>query len=188
MKSHLLSHGTFTEAEIARVLSHFEEKRYRKKEYILQAGSIERYQYFIEEGCIRGFIIDYQGKEHNIAFGFKDYWFGDMESFVNHTKANYNFQALEALTVLAISKDHWDKLTEEIPAFASYASDLFRNAMIFQQNRIADHFMYSAEQRYFNLIEKFPEILTHISLKNIASYLGVTPEFISILRKKAMQK
>ena len=188
MKSHLLTYSNFTEEEIAKVLYHFEEKSFKKKELILEAGQIERHQYFITQGCVRGYIIDYNGKEHNIAFGFEDFWFGDMESFLNNTNACYNYQVLENLTVLAISRNNWDKLTDELPSFIKYASTLFRNAMIFQQKRIAEHFMHTAEQRYYNLIEKHPDILQRISLKNIASYLGVSPEYISILRKKAIQK
>ncbi|MBR9854446.1 MAG: Crp/Fnr family transcriptional regulator [Algicola sp.] len=188
MKSHLLTYSDFTEEEIAQVLYHFEEKRFKKKDFIIRTGQIDRYQYFISHGCVRGYIVDYNGKEHNIAFRFEEFWFGDMESFTNNTKAHYNYQALEDLTVLAISKTNWDKISNEIPAFVEYSRNLFRNAMISQQNRIAKHLMQTAEQRYEQLITEHPHVLQRISLKNIASYLGVTPEFISILRKKVAKK
>ncbi|GLU44372.1 Crp/Fnr family transcriptional regulator [Allomuricauda sp. NBRC 101325] len=188
MKSHLLAYSHFTEEEIAKVLYHFEEKKFKKRDLVIEAGHVDSYQYFITQGCVRGYIVDYNGKEHNIAFGFEEFWFGDMESFTNNTKAHYNYQALEDLTVLAISKSNWDKISNEVPAFIEYSRNLFRNAMIFQQNRIAKHLMQTAEQRYEQLIYENPKVLQRISLKNIASYLGVTPEFISILRKKAAQK
>lgn len=188
MKSHLLTYSHFTEEEIAKVLYHFEEKKFKKKALVIQAGQVDRYQYFISRGCVRGYIVDYNGKEHNIAFGFEEFWFGDMQSFTNNTKANYNYQALEDLTVYAISKTNWDKISNEVPPFVEYSRNLFRNAMIFQQNRIAKHLMQTAEQRYEALITEHPDILQRISLKNIASYLGVTPEFISILRKKAARR
>ncbi|AWM14947.1 hypothetical protein DI487_14540 [Flavobacterium sediminis] len=188
MKDHLLKYNDFTENEINYILNLTEEKEFKKKEHILTSGDKELYQYFILSGCIRGYIIDFNGKEHNIEFGFQNYWFGDMESFAHGTDATYNYQALEDLTILAISKRNWDKLSEEIPAFIKYTSELYRNAMIFQQKRIAEHFILTAEQRYFNLIANHPDILQRISLKNIASYLGITAEFISILRKKSIQR
>jgi len=188
MKDHLLKYSDFTEDEINYILNQTEKKIFKKKEHILKAGDKELYQYFILSGCIRGYIIDFNGKEHNIEFGFQNYWFGDMESFAHGTNATYNYQALEDLTILAISKHNWDKLSEEIPSFIKYTSNLYRNAMISQQKRIAEHFTLTAEQRYFNLITNHPDILQRISLKNIASYLGITAEFISILRKKSIQR
>lgn len=188
LKEHLLTYAHFSEDEISQILSCFEEKVYKKKEHTLKADEVEHFQYFIIEGCVRGYVIDFNGKEHNITFGFEGFWFGDIESFVNQTNACYNFQALENLKVLAISKKNWDELIETIPAFVQYASQLFKNAMVFQQKRISNHFMLTAEERYFKLIESRPDILQRISLKNIATYLGVTPEFISILRKKSLQK
>lgn len=184
MKSHLLKYSNFTQEEIDMILGYTEQRVFKKKEMIITSGNISNYQYFIKQGCVRGYIIDYNGKEYNIAFGFENFWFGDMESFENHTAATYNYQALEPVTLLVISKENWDVLSTKIPAFITYQSNLYKNAMIYQQQRIAEHFMQSAEERYFNLIHKHPEVLQRISLKHIASYLGISAEFVSILRKK----
>lgn len=188
MRDHLLAYAPFTEEELNLIESKATPKRYAKRQHILEAGQIEHYQYFILKGCVRGYIIDYNGKEHNIVFGFENHWFSDMESFVNGTPASFNYQALEELEVLVFTQGDWDSLIDSIPHFASYGSALFRNAMIFQQKRISEHFMQTAEQRYACVVQTYPDILQRISLKNIASYLGVTPEFISILRKKSVDK
>ncbi|GLB48628.1 Crp/Fnr family transcriptional regulator [Neptunitalea lumnitzerae] len=189
MKNHLLTYGSFSEYEIDKIVNEYsEELTFKKRDYIVTAGEVSHYQYFILEGCMRGFIIDYQGKEHNIIFGFEDFWFGDMESFDSGKAAIYNFQALEPLKLLAISKENWDKISTEIPSFIAYKCKLFQNAMMFQQMRIAEHLTQSAEQRYYNLLQKYPDVIFRISLKNIASYLGISPEFVSILRKRAVQK
>lgn len=188
LRQHLLTYNQFTEDELALIESCFREKKYSKREHVIQAGDVEHFQYFITKGCVRGYIVDYNGKEHNIVFGFEKHWFSDMESFVNGSPASFNFQALEELHVLVISKSDWDMLMDKVPHFAEYSGILFRNAMIFQQKRISEHFMQTAEQRYACVMQTYPDIQQRISLKNIASYLGVTPEFISILRKKSVGK
>lgn len=188
MKNHLLKYASFTEEELDKVLSQFEEQSFSIKEMLLLEGNIARYEYFIVKGCVRCFVTDYNGKEHNIQFAVENYWFGDSQSFVHKTPATYNFQAIENLQVLAIKKDSWDKLIKEIPAFSNYSRILFRNAMITQQTRIVDYFTLTAEQRYKKLLEHHPDFFQRISQKNIASYLGITPEFLSLLRKKASQK
>lgn len=188
MREHLKSYVDFSEEELDVIEDYFERVSYAKRDHILSAGDIEHFQHFIVKGSVRGYIVDYQGKEHNIVFGFENHWFSDMESFVNGSPASYSFQALEPLEVLVISKPDWEFLIDRFPHFAEYSSTLFRNAMVFQQRRIAEHFMQTAEERYACVINTYPDILQRISLKNIASYLGVTPEFISILRKKSVGK
>lgn len=187
LHQHLLTHSHFSKKEVAVVLACFEEQTFKKKAMIIEAGDRETFQYFIVKGCVRGYIIDYQGKEHNIIFGFENFWFGDIESFDHRTSATLNFEALEPVKALAISKEKWDMLTEEVPSYTAYKANLFRNSMISQQRRMAEHFMYTAEQRYLDLVATHPEFLQRISLKNIASYLGISPEFVSMLRKKTLQ-
>ena len=155
---------------------------------LLLEGNIARYERFIVKGCIRCFVTDFNGKEHNIQFDIENHWFGDSQSFEHRTPATYNFQALEETTVLAINKTNWDKLSNEISAFGDYTRLLFRNSMIAQQNRIVDHFTLTAQQRYQKLFVQHPEFLQRISQKNIASYLGITPEFLSLLRRRNTQK
>lgn len=184
MKEHLLLYGNFKTEEINTILSHFEEKEYKKKDFLLHAGHISNQEYFILNGSIRCFVIDYNGKEHNILFGTENHWIGDLQSFIHENEATYNIQALENTTVLTISKEKWDYLLMSTPSFSRYAITLYQNAFIKQQQRIIESFTLTAEQRFQNLITKFPYILQRISQKHIASYLGITPEFLSLLRKK----
>ncbi|CAM3902948.1 MULTISPECIES: Crp/Fnr family transcriptional regulator [Flavobacterium] len=184
MKDHLLKYGNFNKEEVNAILSHFETKEYKKKEFLLQTGHISNQEYFIIKGCIRCFVIDYNGKEHNILFGTENHWIGDLQSFIQENEATYNIQALENTTVLTISKEKWNHLLETYPSFSRYSITLYQNAFIKQQQRIIESFTLTAEQRFQNLITKFPHLLQRISQKHIASYLGITPEFLSLLRKK----
>jgi CRP-like cAMP-binding protein len=184
LKDHLLKYGNFNKDEVNAILSHFETKEYKKNEYLLQAGHVSNQEYFILNGCIRCFVIDYNGKEHNILFGNENYWIGDLQSFIHETEATYNMQALENTTVLTISKEKWNHLLDTYPSFSRYSITLYQNAFIKQQQRIIESFTLTAEQRFQIFTTKFPHLLQRISQKHIASYLGITPEFLSLLRKK----
>ncbi|MEO0404229.1 MAG: Crp/Fnr family transcriptional regulator, partial [Bacteroidota bacterium] len=134
--------------------------------------------------CVRTFIHDINGTEHNLTFSLENWWFGDLQSFINGTPALMNIQALEALDTLSISKSNWDLLTEECPAFMRYTRVLFRNTMFAHENRILQNLSLTAEERYDQFLEQYAELAQRISQKHIASYLGITPEFLSMIRKK----
>lgn len=188
MKEHLLKYDFFTEKQVDRVISSFTKKHFGKKDHIVRAGEPARYVYFILKGCVRSFLIDFEGKEHTILFGTEGYWIGDLQAFIDKKNNSYNYQALEKTDALAISKQSWDKLIAEEPSFAKYVSILFRNALIVQQDRIVEIFTLSAEDRYYNLIANRKDLLNRVSQKYIASYIGITPAFLSQIRKKAAKR
>lgn len=184
MREHLLTHEIFTEEIVNKIVSFFEKQFFRKKELLVRKGELTQHVYFIHQGCVRSFLLDHQGKEHTILFGTEGYWMGDLQGFINRSQATYNYQAIEDTEVYAIHKTAWDQLMEEEPAFVQYVGMLFRNALIEQQNRIVEFFTLSAEERYDNLIKHRSDILHRVAQKYIASYIGITPEFLSQIRKK----
>ena len=184
MKEHLLKYGTFTEAEVQKVIPFFSKKHYEKKTLIARKGDITRSVFFIHSGCVRLFLEDYSGKEHSILFGTEGYWMGDLQSFVNNTLACYNYQAIEDTDVFAITKTSWDQLMTEEPSFVKYVSMLFRNALIVQQKRIVEFFTLTAEERYENLLKSRNDVVNRVPQKYLASYIGITPEFLSQIRNK----
>ncbi len=166
------------------VLRKFSEKHYNKKEHLLHFDSISNYEYFITRGCVRTYIVDYNGIEHNLFFSIENWWSGDLKSFIDRTPASYSIQALENTSVLAISHESWKILIDEVPEFLKYSRTLFRNAVIAQQNRIVQNLSFTAKERYQFFIEHYPNLVQRIAQKHIASYLGITPEFLSMLRNK----
>lgn len=170
--------------EISRLLEVFEEKSFKKKDLLIKRGDVADHVFLIKKGCVRLFLLDYNGKEHSILFGTEGYWMGDLESFSEGAAATYNYQALEPTEVLLIRKSSWDKLLEQEPSFVKYTRELSRKALITQQRRIVEIFTLSAEQRYENLINSRPDIITRVPQKYIASYIGITPEFLSTIRSK----
>jgi len=107
-----------------------------------------------------------------------------LQSFINRTSASYSIQALENTTVVAISQENWKTLINEVPEFLKYSRVLFRNAVIAQQNRIVQNLSFTAKERYQFFIEHYPSLVQRIAQKHIASYLGITPEFLSMLRNQ----
>ncbi|MEM9544869.1 MAG: Crp/Fnr family transcriptional regulator [Bacteroidota bacterium] len=163
-------------------------KEFSKREQLLFSGNHSFDLYFVEKGCLRTFVTDYNGVEHNISFSIENWWAGDLQSFLNKESAVYSIQALENTTVLAINKTNWDYLVEKVPAFLGYTRVLFRNHIFSQQNRISQNLSFTAMERYDYFQQNYPDQFQRISQKHLASYLGITPEFLSMLRKKKMRK
>jgi CRP-like cAMP-binding protein len=184
LAQHIKSQVTISDKAMGVVLGKFSEKHYNKKEHLLHFDSISNYEFFVTSGCVRTYIIDYNGVEHNVFFSIENWWSGDLQSFINSTPATYSIQALENTTVLAISQENWKILINEVPEFLKYSRVLFRNAVIAQQNRIVQNLSFTAKERYQFFIEHYPNLVQRIAQKHIASYLGITPEFLSMLRNK----
>ncbi|MEM9327802.1 MAG: Crp/Fnr family transcriptional regulator [Bacteroidota bacterium] len=185
MREYLLEYNVFDEEEVDRILPHFTARTFRKKEVIVRGGELTHHVYFILRGCVRSFLIDYGGKEHTILFGTEGYWVGDLQAFTAGSATSYNYQALEATEVMSIGKSSWDSLMISEPSFVKYVAMLFRNALIVQQERLVEVFTLPAEQRYERFIDNRSDLLHRVPQKYIASYIGITPEFLSQIRKKA---
>ena len=121
-------------------------------------------------------------------FGVEDWWVGDLYSFLTQTPSAYFIDALEDAEVLQISKANLDRLYEQVPKFERFFRLIIQNAFIAQQKRINQNLSFSAEQRYLDFIKTYPSLEQRIPQKQIAAYLGITPVFLSMLRRKLTQK
>ncbi|MGZ2369806.1 Crp/Fnr family transcriptional regulator [Ancylomarina sp. YFZ004] len=186
--THINKFSNLSEEQSEKILSCLTLKKYQKKEYILQAGTVSEYECFITEGCMRAFVIDDKGTEHNLRFGIENSWIGDLDSFFKRKPATYNIQAIEPTSVLMIRMDKMNELMDTIPEFEHYFRIMFQHGVMSIQLRLVHELSLSAEERYSHFIEKYPHLLQRIPQKHIASYLGMTPEFLSTLRKKMNQK
>jgi CRP-like cAMP-binding protein len=184
LKDHIKNHVEIDVSDEVKILSFFTLKSFSKKDFLLSAGKTSRYEYFIVSGCIRIFVVDRQGIEHNLSFNSENWWAGDLKSFVKNEAANYNIQALEETTVLQINRNSWLTLLNEYPTMEKYFRLMFQNAVTAQQTRIVQSISYTAEERYLDFIKSYPKLTQRIPQKHIASYLGITPEFLSMIRRK----
>ncbi len=157
-------------------------KRLRKRQYVLQAGEISRSDSFVTKGCLRAYYIDDDGNERIVQFALEGWWIGDMASMATGQPAKLTIDAMEDSEVLQIEKKNFDLLVEKIPKFERFFRLLLTNAFIAHQHRILSHLSGGAEERYLELRTKYPNFEKRIPLRHIASYLGVTPEFLSRMR------
>ena len=159
-------------------------KELSKGEVILNYGEIEKSQYYVIKGCLRNYSTDEQGREHIIAFAPADWWISDLYSYITETPSENMIDALIPTEVFEIMKWDMEKVFERIPKFERFFRILFQNAMVSQMRRINQGMSDTAEERYKVFIKRYPGIFQQIPLKHIASYLGISPEFLSKIRNK----
>lgn len=172
------------EREIELITSVLQIKLLRKKEFILQAGEVCHFETFVNTGCLKVFYTDPSGVEHNVKFAPENWWSLDLESFSLQTPAFYSIQAIENSECVQISKSNHDRLHDKIPKLEKFERLRYQSSYIMLQHRMTQNLFATAEERHDAFMQKYPGLELRIPQKDIASYLGITPEFLSMLRKK----
>ena len=181
---HVAKHIHLDKAETGYFISLLLHKTIKRKDYLLKEGEICKTENFIIKGCLRTYTIDDKGFEHIVNFGIEDWWVGDLYSFLTKTPATYFIDALEDSEILQIPKENLNKLYERVPKFERFFRLIIQNAFIAQQKRINQDLSFTAEQKYLDFIERYPELERRISQKQVSAYLGITPVFLSMLRRR----
>jgi CRP-like cAMP-binding protein len=177
-------HIQLTEEEAKFFTSLLKHRKLRKKQYLLQAGDISRYENFVIKGLLRAYTVDNKGQEHIAMFAMEDWWISDLYSFLTNTPATQHIDALEDCEVLSIEKSDLEKLYQQVPKFDRFFRIVLQNAFISSQRRILASISQSAEEQYLAFIKKYPSLEQRIPQHQIASFLGITPETISRIRSK----
>ncbi len=165
----------------------FKERRVKRRQFILQEGNVCIHNTFVVEGCFKMYMVDPSGKEHNLQFAVENWWIGDIGSFHSEAPSRLYIEAIENSIILQTTKEDQLKLFVDYPKFNRIFRVLAENAMVSLQNRILQNISSTAEERYLYFLEKHPQLFNRISNVQIASYLGVTPEFLSTIRKKLVK-
>jgi CRP-like cAMP-binding protein len=161
----------------------FEVKDVPKKERVLEQGQICRKLYFVESGSLRAYNSNKQGKESTIMFAVQDWWITDMYSFVNQKPALLSLETLEDSRLYSLDFLALEQLFTKIPKLERFFRILFQKAYVREQLRVLDAISRTTEDRYARFVAKYPQITSKVTQKQIASYLGVTPEFLSSVKK-----
>ncbi|MFT3681980.1 MAG: Crp/Fnr family transcriptional regulator [Ferruginibacter sp.] len=169
-------------------LSVLKEKQLRKRQYHVQAGDLCRYECYVLKGCLRQYYVDESGMEHSIMFAIEDWWTSDMYGLITGKPALTNIEALEDSTLLLIEKNDLDELFLTVPKFERFFRIKLQRAFVGHQRRIIENMSLPAEQRYLNFIQQYPILEQRIPQKHIASFLGITPESLSRIRKQLAEK
>jgi len=182
------STSPLNDSEVELIKHIFVPKKLRKKQYFLQEGEVCKYFAFIVKGAMRQYSVDDKGVEHIVRLSIEDWWVGDRESYVNLTPSVYNIDAWEDTDVLLVTRADYLQTLSPIPAIAEMARTLDDNSYIATQKRLNASISFSAEKRYTDFANSYPEFLQRFPQHMIASYLGITKETLSRIRKHAIKK
>jgi len=188
LRGFLKGKAIITEAEFAFMKPFFIEQKIKKGEFLQQAGTVTKYGAFIVSGCLRSYVIDAKGKEHIIQFAPENWWLSDLKSLTAKTPSLYFMDAIEDSELLLIDQPSFQKILDHIPGFASaFQAGIQKNA-ITKDQRIVASLSASAEERYLDFLKAYPSIALRVPQHMLASYLGITPETLSRVRKSILKK
>lgn len=184
----LSKYVSLTPEEILVIHSLFTLKKYRKRQYILQEGDVMKFENFIAKGVTRTYEVDDKGQEHIVQFGLEDWWVGDMYSFLTETPSTYNIDCLEDCEVMQITKSNLELLYQRVPKVERHFRIMVQNAFIASTKRLSSTLAKSAQERYEEFVDRYPQIDQRVPNHQIASYLGITPQSLSRIRSQAISK
>ncbi|MFN5478168.1 MAG: Crp/Fnr family transcriptional regulator [Sphingobacteriales bacterium] len=172
--------------EVDLVRSSFVPRKFRKKQTVLQEGEVCTYFYFVAEGCLRMYKIDEKGSTHVLQFAAENQWILDLGSFHSVQPSELIIDALENTVALQINRDDLIALYLRAPKFDRIFRVLLENSYVRLQERLLQTISSTAEARYQRFLNGYPQLVNRLSQIQIASYLGITPEFLSRLRNRSV--
>lgn len=184
----LSKHISLNPQEQELFLSKTEIQHYKAKTVLLNAGDICKNSYFVNSGVLRSFNINDNIVEHVLSFACSGWWIGDMYSLLSQKPGNLFIQVIEEAEVVLLSKENQDILYQEIPKLERFFRILTENSLVAHQERLMDNLSLTAEERFEKFCIKYHDLIQKVPQKQIASYLGVTPEFFSKMKAKLLRK
>jgi CRP-like cAMP-binding protein len=188
IKNYIARHVTLTTEEEERFTSLLKITKVKKKQYIVQPEFVCRYRSYVYKGAMRAYLVDDNGQEHSIAFAIEDWWISDYNSYIFQEPATLFVEALEDTTLIQIDYNAEQLLKNEIPAFEKFFRIITERSLAFLQRRLLSNLSKTAEQRYNEFVTKYPLMLQRIPQYALASYLGISTEYLSKLRNHKLTK
>nr|WP_315195736.1 Crp/Fnr family transcriptional regulator [uncultured Flavobacterium sp.] len=184
----IAQHVALTREEQELFLSKTETQHYKAKTVLLNSGEICKHSYFVNSGILRSFNINDNIVEHVLSFACSGWWISDMYSLLSQKPGNLFIQVIEDAEVIILSKENQEILYKEIPQLERFFRILTENSLVAHQQRLMDNLSLTAEERFEKFCKKYPDLIYNIPQKQIASYLGVTPEFFSKMKSRLLKK
>ena len=185
---HISKHISLDKEEEGKIIAHLKSKKLRKKQFLLQEGDIQKQRAFVTSGCLRSYSIDKNGFEHVLQFAPAGWWIGDMRSYIMQQPGILYIDAIDDSELLLLSKEAIDQLFLTIPKLERLFRILTENSLATYQQRLIDNLSLPAIERYNNFCRLYPSLIELLPQKQIASYIGVTPEFLSKMLRQRTDK
>ncbi len=188
LAEHIRKRIDLTDAEVAEFLSCFKLVKVRKRQFIIQPGFIAHYKNYVLKGAFRAYVVDDAGQDHTIQVSIEDWWISDYNSYVFQKPATMFVEALEDSVMLQIHYNDEARLKQEYHSFETFFRIMAERSMAHMQRRIITNLTKNAEERYKEFEAQYPEIVQRMPQYALASYLGMSTEYLSRLRNKRTKK
>lgn len=175
---------SLTSEDVGVITEHANCRRYLKGQFIVQQGDVCKYESFVAKGCAKTYYVDPEGQEHIVMFAIENWWTADLGSFLDQTPADYNVQCLEDTEVIQFTFENLERLYAKIPKLERFFRIIIQKAYVASEKRIIRNFSLPARERYLNFRQRYPQIEQRVPQYMIASYLGITKEFLSKIRRQ----
>lgn len=185
--SDLFKGHTFSEEELQTIEAHLKRMDLKKGDTILWQGDRVLYTHYVYSGCLRTYFIDNSGKKHTLQFAIKGWWISDYTAFFSGDKGSMNIECIQNTTLFRLSRKNMEQLYIDIPAFETFFRKKLEGRMVAFHKRTLETLALTAKERYLSFIQSYPEIEQRVKNYHIASYLGITTESLSRIRKEIAQ-
>nr|WP_315033740.1 Crp/Fnr family transcriptional regulator [uncultured Chryseobacterium sp.] len=180
--------GNLTESEVQEFVDAFVETKIKKRQFIVQPDFTAQYRHFIVQGAFRAYVVGDRGSDHTISFAVEDWWITDYNSYIYQQPATMFVVALEDSIILRISFEKEQELKKANHKFETIFRNMAERGLASQQRRMIANLTLSAEERYDDFLIKYPHIVQRLPQYVLASYLGMTTEFLSKIRNNKVRK
>ena len=177
-----------TDEEAEKICSCFHEVKIRKGQFIVQPNFVAKYRHYVLKGAFRAYVVADEGQDHTITFAIEDWWITDYNSYISQQPATMFVVALEDSIILQLDYEKEVELKKSNHKFETFFRIIAERGLASQQRRIISNLTQTAEERYDNFVTKYPQIVQRVPQYALASYLGMTTEFLSRIRNKRVSK
>lgn len=182
--NHINKFISLTEEEELLLSSKINTRKFLKNQFVVQNGDVCRFESFVISGALKTFFIDEEGHEHIVSLSIEDWWVSDMDSFISRQPAQLNVQCIEPSVLAQLSYEDLQYLYIAIPKLERFFRVIIQNGFIAAQKRIISNHSLPAKERYVAFVQRYPAIEQRVPQYMIASYLGITKEFLSKIRQQ----